>query len=165
MFLGHETTTAMIASSLVTLLSHPEQLQKLKQYPNLLGSAIDECLRYVGAAGSTSRVTVQDLELPKSGMKLKKGQPLLLEILASSHDPNVFENPETFDITRTTKTLAFGRGVHVCVGKPLALLELRVALRSLLKKFPNMKLPPNFKPEWTGNKTIHGLKNPTILLK
>jgi cytochrome P450 len=144
-FAGYETTVHLICNSVVTLLQHPDQLARLQADPALMEAAIEEVLRYHGPIEGTKpsyareEVTLHDVTIPKGSLVM----PLLG---AANHDERVFEHPEVFDITRSPNHhFGFGRGIHYCLGAPLARLETRVALTNLLDRYPNLRLA--VKPE------------------
>jgi cytochrome P450 len=136
---GHETTTNLIGNGTLALLSHPEQLSKLRANLDLLPSAISECLRYDSPVQLVRRIASQDLEIGEQ--KVQSGQNILIAIGSVNRDPEQFPNPDTFDITRSpNKHLAFGHGIHHCLGSSLAETEGQVALKTLLTRMPNLKL-------------------------
>jgi cytochrome P450 len=136
---GHETTTHLLGNGLLALLDSDSQIQKIKSQPDLIPSAIDEMARFDGSVPRSWRITKRDMEI--SGVLIPKGQ-LVLPILASANrDENEFTDPDEFRIDRDTrKHLAFGRGVHVCLGAPLARIEGQEIVKELLNQFPNIKL-------------------------
>ncbi|MFF0427833.1 cytochrome P450 [Streptomyces sp. NPDC004520] len=137
---GHETTVNLISNTVRNLLAHPEQLAALRADPDLLDGTIEESLRYDGPVETATfrvtreAVTVGDTVIPA-------GQSVIVGIGASDRDPVRFPAPDRFDIRRETKGhLAFGHGIHYCLGAPLARLEGRIALRTLLDRFPGLEL-------------------------
>ncbi|MFF0557685.1 cytochrome P450 [Streptomyces sp. NPDC004266] len=137
---GHETTVNLISNTVRNLLTHPEQLAALRADPGLLDGAIEESLRYDGPVETgTFRftrepVTIGDTVVPA-------GESVLVGIGALDRDPARFPEPDRFDIRRDTRGhLAFGHGIHYCLGAPLARLEGRIALRTLLDRFPGLEL-------------------------
>jgi len=136
---GHETTTHLLGNGLLALLDSDSQIQKIKSQPDLIPSAIDEMARFDGSVPRSWRITKRDMEI--LGVLIPKGQ-LVLPILASANrDENEFTDPDEFRIDRDTrKHLAFGRGVHVCLGAPLARIEGQEIVKELLNQFPNIKL-------------------------
>jgi cytochrome P450 len=137
---GYETTIHLITNSVVSLLLHPEQLARLRAEPELAGSAVEEVLRYNGPVQSTKPAyAVEDVTL--HGVTIPKGATVMPLIGAANHDPAIFEHPEVFDITRTpNRHLGFGQGIHYCLGAPLARMETRIALTTLLERNPNLRL-------------------------
>jgi cytochrome P450 len=136
---GHETTTNLIANGLLALLRHPEQMAALRKDPGLMGTAVEEMLRYDTSLQRNRRIVGEDIEL--GGMPLRTGQFVMQVIGAANRDPAVFAEPDRFDITRSPNPhIAFGRGIHFCLGAPLARIEAPIALAALLERFPRMHL-------------------------
>jgi cytochrome P450 PksS len=142
---GHETTVNLIANGTLALLEWPDELEKLRADGNLIKPAIEEMLRYNGPIENTlSRWAYEDTEL--GGQVIRRGDNVMATVLSANRDPDVFPDPDRFDITRTpNKHLAFGGGIHYCLGAPLARLEGAIAIEMLLKHFPNLSLavPPS----------------------
>lgn len=141
---GHETTVNLIGNGTRALLQHREQLEKLENDPSLLKPAIEELLRYDGPVEtSTSRFASEDIEI--GGQVIPKGEMVLVVIAAADRDPERFSDPDTLNIAREeNKHLAFGHGIRHCLGAPLARLEGRIAIGTLLRRMPNplLKVPP-----------------------
>jgi cytochrome P450 len=136
---GHETTVNLIGNGMVALMRHPDQLKKLQENPSLIGSAIDEVLRYDSSVQLARRVVMEDVEI--HGQTMRKGDMCTLMIGSANHDPAQFPDPEKFDITRTdNKYLSFGAGIHHCLGSSLAHAEGEIAITQLLTRLPNIKL-------------------------
>ncbi|MFF0479570.1 cytochrome P450 [Streptomyces sp. NPDC004284] len=137
---GHETTVNLISNTVRNLLTHPEQLAALRADPDLLDGVIEESLRYDGPVETaTFRVTREPVTFGDT--VIPAGQSVIVGIGASDRDPARFPDPDRFDIRRETKGhLAFGHGIHYCLGAPLARLEGRIALRTLLDRFPGLEL-------------------------
>jgi pimeloyl-[acyl-carrier protein] synthase len=153
---GHETTTNLLGNGFYTLLKHPAHLSHLRDNRELMPLAVEELLRFDPPVQRTARVALEDLEL--EGVKLKRGALAVAVIGAANRDPEVFENPDTLNITRRDNHhLSFGKGIHFCLGAPLARLEGGIAFNALLDKFPNPELIE--KPEWKTNTLIRGLKH------
>ncbi len=137
---GHETTTNLIANGLVTLARHAQQKQRLLRQPELISSAIEEILRYESSNQLGNRATTQAVDV--GGVLLAEGTSITLCIGAANRDPGQFSEPERFDVGRTpNRHLAFGSGIHQCVGMGLARLEGRVAISRFLARFPDYELP------------------------
>jgi cytochrome P450 PksS len=156
---GHETTVNLIANGTLTLLRHPDQMQKLKERPDLIESAIEEMLRFEGPVGASSmRWALEDVEW--HGVTIPAGDMVLASLLGADRDPAVFADPDTFDITRTpNRHIAFGHGIHFCLGAPLARLEGAIAIDTMLKRLPNLEL--NIDPEhiaWNETILLHSMK-------
>lgn len=137
---GHDTTVNQLGNSLLTLLRHPAELQRLVDDPTLIGSAIDELLRYSRLMAATlPRVTTEAVEL--DGVALEAGAAVLPILSAANRDPAVFPDPDRLDLSRDDAApVAMGHGPHYCLGAQLAKLELRVAITSVLKRFPGLRL-------------------------
>jgi pimeloyl-[acyl-carrier protein] synthase len=136
---GHETTTGLIGNGIAALLQHPDQLASLRRGKINLESAVEELLRYDSPIQRISRVALEDFEL--DGQTLKRGQWVWAMIGAANRDPDQFENPDVLDLARRpNRHLAFGYGVHFCLGAALARLEGCLAVGALLNTFPNLRL-------------------------
>jgi cytochrome P450 len=136
---GNDTTTNLIANGAVLLAEHPEQRRLLAEDPALLEGAIEEMLRYESPAQALPRRLLRDVEL--QGRKLRAGEQLFLLFGSANRDEREFEQPDRFDVRRRIKRhLAFGQGIHFCLGKSLARLEARVAFEELLARAPGYEL-------------------------
>jgi cytochrome P450 len=156
---GHETTLSLIANTLLLLLSHPDQLRLLQQNPGLLESAIEESLRFESPVARQPRLMKEDFEI--KGKTLKKGQMAFQMINSANRDPAYFSDPEKFDIQRQkNRHMAFGQGIHFCVGAALARTEAFVAVGTIIKRFPNLRLV-DAKPNWDvtkrNSRVLHSL--------
>jgi cytochrome P450 len=138
---GHVTTVNLIGNGVYALLTHPDQAEKLRQDPSLVPNAVEEILRYYGPAESTTARFVRE-EIELGGQTLAKGEPLLVLLAAADRDPARFTDPQTFDITRedANRHIAFGKGIHACLGAPLARVEGQIALETLFRRYPDVKL-------------------------
>lgn len=137
---GNLTTTDLIGNGVWLFLQHPEQLQALKQNPDLAANAVEEVLRYEAPVQATSRIVSEDREV--AGCPMKKSQPVFMSLAAANRDPSKFENPEAFDITaKRASHISFGGGAHICIGAPLARIEARRVYQKLFERYPNMTLP------------------------
>ena len=153
---GNETTTNLIGNGLLALLRHPDQLRRVWDDPALVGPAVEEMLRYDGPVQLTTRLAKVDLEV--HGTKIKQGEWVFLLLGAANRDPAQFHEPDRLDVTRTdNKHIAFGAGAHFCLGAPLARLEAQVALRTLRRCCPNLRLSGE-NPEYRNNFNLRGLK-------
>ena len=145
--IGNRTTTNMIGNGLLALLRHPEQMQLLRQRPDLLPDAVEELLRYDAPVHVDQRYCCEDTEV--AGRHIPSGSNVALLLGGANHDPDRFERPDEFDLTRPVKRhLSFGRGIHHCLGAPLARLQGRIAFEALLDRFVDIRLegrPPIFK--------------------
>lgn len=139
-FAGHETTSNLIATGTLMLLDHPEQLAKLKRDLSLVPAAVEELLRFNGPATIAGpRFAREDIEL--AGQQIKRGDVLFPVLLSANRDESLFTEPEELDIARAlNRHIAFGQGIHTCLGAPLARLEGDVAFTTLLKRMPDMHL-------------------------
>jgi cytochrome P450 len=138
---GHITTVNLIANGVFALLTHPDQADKLRADLSLTPNAVEEILRFYGPAESTTaRFARDDVEL--GGETIAKGEALLVLLAAADRDPTRFADPQTFDITRddANRHIAFGKGVHACLGAPLARLEGQIALETLFRRYPDLRL-------------------------
>jgi cytochrome P450 PksS len=137
---GFETTVHLISNGVLTLLNHPEERLRLQQNPDLAESAIEEILRYASPVQfSTPRVAEEDVTIGST--TIPRGALAAASLASANHDETRFSAPERFDITRDpNKHLAFGGGPHYCVGAPLARLEGRIALTTLFRRFPDLRL-------------------------
>lgn len=135
---GHETTSNMLCNTLLALHDHPQELACLKQNHALIPNAIEECLRYDSSVQLLYRTTLEELEV--AGQLIPPGTRFFLSLGAANHDPLVFTSPERVNIRRHEgRCLAFGGGIHHCMGYRLALAEMEVALEVLLTRLPEMR--------------------------
>ncbi|MEN9411736.1 MAG: hypothetical protein RIQ92_173, partial [Actinomycetota bacterium] len=154
---GHETTTHLLGNGLLALLSNPGAITELRANPELIPQAVDEMARFDGSVPRSWRITKKAMEI--SSVEIPAGQ-LVLPILASANrDPSIFEEPDLFNLHRDTrKHLAFGRGVHVCLGAPLARVEGQEILRELLHRFETITLAlPVEGLQWRRDIALRGL--------
>jgi cytochrome P450 len=136
---GHETTTSLIGNGIYLLLSHGDQWDCLKNDPSLLGSAIEEILRYESPVARQPRLMKADADL--AGKRINRGQMVFQMLNAANRDPACFTDPDTFDIGRQkNRHIAFGLGIHFCVGAVLSRTEGQVVFGTLLKRAPAMQL-------------------------
>lgn len=136
---GHDTTTNLIANGMLTLLGHPRELQLLKEQPELIGSAVEEFLRFESPVQLGNRLTTTDVEI--GGVKIPAGTNLHLGIGAANRDPDVYADPDRLDITRNPRNHhAFAGGIHLCAGLNVARLEARIAIPAVLERFPGLAL-------------------------
>lgn len=147
---GHETTVNLIGNGTLALLRAPEQLALLRRSPELVGPAVDEMLRFDGPVQITQRVVVEDMEVV--GCPVKAGDEIMLVLGAANRDPSVFSDPHRLDVTRDArKHVAFGGGIHHCLGAALARMEGEIAFRVLLERFGTIELAgtPTRRPTFT----------------
>jgi cytochrome P450 len=159
---GHETTTNLIGNGMLALLRNRDQWDQLTRDPSLIESAVVEILRYDPPVQWTSRVTGELIEL--NGQTIKAGEIILGSVGAANRDPDKFPDPDKFDIRRTgTRNLAFGSGIHYCLGAALARMEAEIAIGQLAARFPGMRLATN-RVKWMKGLTFRGaMKLPVVL--
>jgi cytochrome P450 len=156
---GHETTVNLIGNGMLALLQNPEQLQRLYREPELIGSAVEELLRFTNPVVQPSdRYAREDISL--HGQVIPRGSVVLPLVAAANRDEQAFPGADQLDLARTpNRHLAFGMGAHYCLGAPLARLEGRIALQALVQRFPRMRLAiPEQRLEWRGTIGLRGLK-------
>ena len=155
---GHETTVNLIGSGMLELLQHPDQIEKLRRDPSLSRLAIEELPRFTSPVFmSTERYTREDVII--QGVKISQGDMTLGVIGSANRDESVFESPDTLDITREeNKHLSFGHVIHFCLGAPLARLEAQIAINTLLRRMPELRLkvPPEAL-RWRPSLILRGL--------
>jgi len=136
---GHETTVNLISGGTLALLRHPDQLERFRTDPGVNRSAVEEMLRYVSPVQLTGRALTEPCEF--GGVAFNEGDFAMLLLASGNHDPEQFDGPESFDITRTPNNhLGFGFGIHHCLGAPLARMEAQVALGTLVRRAPDLAL-------------------------
>ncbi len=155
---GNETTTHLIDNGMLALLKNPEQVQLLRDDPSLIKSAVEELLRFTGPVQGTGRVLTEDVEIGGQAMKARETAFVLLG--AANHDPAKWgDDAHQLDVTRNpVDHVAFGDGIHFCLGSPLARVEAQIAISTLLERFPKLKLAVD-EPEWGGTFIIRGVKS------
>jgi cytochrome P450 len=155
---GNETTVHAVGLAMWRLFQHPDQLAALRSDPTLIASAVEELLRYqpIGSVGRR-RFATEDLEL--GGASIRCGDMVLVAIRSANRDDARFADPERFDVTRGRNPhLTFGQGAHYCLGAALARVELQVAVESLLRRFPTLRLAvPEDEVPWTTGTMVTGL--------
>ena len=154
---GNETTTNLIGNGVLALLQHPEQLAMLREDPSRIPAAVEELLRFDTPVQLDIRAVLEDCEM--QGVTLRRGDGAVLAIGAANRDPEVFDDPERLDVERARgSNISFGRGVHHCLGAPLARLEGRIALEVLLERFSSIRLLTN-RPAFRRGIVLRGLKS------
>jgi cytochrome P450 len=156
---GHETTVNLIGSGVLALLEHPAQMEKLRQDPSLIKPAVEELLRYTAPVFlSTERYAREDVIM--HGVTIPRGGMTLGVIGSANRDETVFASPDRLDITREpNKHLSFGYGIHFCLGAPLARMEAQIAINTLLKRAPNLRLKGSMESlRWRQSLILRGLE-------
>jgi cytochrome P450 len=152
---GQETTTNLIGNGLLALLRHPEQMERLRNDPALVPSAVEELLRYESPSQHTARLARDDVQL--GGRSIKRGQAVMAVMGAANRDPERFPDPDRLDLARAdNRHLAFGWAAHFCFGAPLARIEGQIAFSALLRRLPNLRLRPE-PVTWRSNLGLRGL--------
>jgi len=156
---GHETTVNLIGNGLLALHRNPDQLALLKANPSLITNAIEEFLRYDSSVQLTGRTTLEDVE-DLGGKRIPKGDTVLCLLGSANRDPAVYpDGPDQLDITRpNVKPLSFGGGIHFCLGAQLARIEAEIAINTLLRRIPSLRLDDAENPEWRPTFVLRGLK-------
>jgi cytochrome P450 len=153
---GHETTMNLIGNGLYALLRHPDQIERLREHPELMRSAIEEMLRYDSPVHLTARTALSEVEV--GGKTISKGGRAVVLLGAANRDPDVFDHPEELDVGRTENHhLAFSAGGHFCLGATLARLEAQIAFDGLLKRFDKIELTTE--PTYRNTITLRGLSS------
>jgi cytochrome P450 len=156
---GHETTVNLIGNGLLALYRNPDQLALLKANPSLITKAIEELLRYDSSVQMTGRVALEDID-DVGGRKIPKGESVLCLLGSANRDPAVYpDRPDRLDITRpNVKPLSFGGGIHHCLGAQLARIEAEIAIATLLRRLPQLRIDDLESPEWRPTFVLRGLR-------
>jgi cytochrome P450 len=156
---GHETTVNLIGNGLLALHRNPEQLALLKANPSLMSNAVEEFLRYDSSVQLTGRVALEDID-DLGGKKIPKGESVLCLLGSANRDPAVYpDRPDSLDVTRpNVRPLSFGGGIHHCLGAQLARIEAEIAISTLLRRLPELRLDDAADPEWRPTFVLRGLK-------
>ncbi|MER7083006.1 Cytochrome P450 [Saccharopolyspora kobensis] len=154
---GHETTANMLVLSVLALLRHPDQLDRLRRDPELADTAVEELLRWLSIVhNTTAKVVRRPVQI--AGQQVEAGDLVICSLPAANRDPELVERPDELDISRPApRHVAFGHGPHHCVGAPLARLQLRIALRLLFDRFPGLRLAAE--PEFRNGFLTYGLES------
>ena len=153
---GQETTTNLIGNGLLTLLRHPEQLERLRDEPALMPSAVEELLRYESPSQHTARLAPEDASL--GGKQIPKGAAVIAVMGAGNRDPERFPDPDRLDLDREdNRHLAFGWAAHFCFGAPLARMEGQIAFETLLAQIPGAVAGGGEEIRWRPNLGLRGL--------
>ncbi len=166
MFLaGHVTTVNLVGNGVVALLTHPDQLAKLKANPELMAKGVvEETLRYWGPVDFIGRrIAKEDVEV--GGTVIPAGEQTTVSLASANRDPERFANPDVFDITRAdaNRHVAFGKGIHVCLGAPLARVEGQVAFATLFRRFPELRLAVPVEEVHWGRSFLRGFARLPVL--
>ena len=154
---GHDTTTNLIGNSILALLRNPDELQKMREDPALITTAVEEFLRYESPLQRQTRVAQEDFEI--DGHCIHQGQTVLMIQGAANRDPEQFPEPDRLDICRQdNRHVAFGAGIHFCIGAQLARLEGQIAINTIVQRLPAIRLATP-SPEWRQNMSFRGLKS------
>lgn len=156
---GFETTMNLIGNSTLNLLRHPGEMERLRREPDLIVSAVEELLRFEGSLyTATPRWAAVDVDF--HGVRIRRGDRVFPMILSANRDEDRFEDPDRLDLGRGDgRHLGFGRGIHFCLGAPLARLEAQIALNALLRRFSSLRLDGDEKDlEWVESPLFHGLE-------
>jgi cytochrome P450 len=156
---GHETTVNLIGNGLLALHRNPDQLALLKANPALITNSIEEFLRYDSSVQLTGRVALEDID-DLGGKRIPKGESVLCLLGSANRDPAVYpDRPDRLDITRpNVRPLSFGGGIHFCLGAQLARIEAEVAIATLLRRLPDLRLDDAENPDWRPTFVLRGLK-------
>jgi cytochrome P450 len=162
LFAGHETTTNLIGNGVLALLRNPQELARLRSNPSLIGSAVEELLRYDSPTQATFRSVADDFDM--AGQRLRRGDPVLLMLGSANRDPGEFRDPDRLDIARSpNRHLAFSQGIHFCLGAPLARLEGQIAIGRIFERFPRARLT-DAELVWRPNVFLRGLQSLPIAI-
>lgn len=157
---GNGTTTALIGNTVFLLLTHPDQFERIQQDHSLIANAVEESLRFESPLPGDRRIATTGTTL--GGIEIEEGDRVLAVLASANRDEEQFLKPDSFDASRVftaNQHAAFGRGVHFCLGAPVARLETRIAIEELLDRIPNPRLSTDFTPEWHSISTHRGLVN------
>jgi len=162
LFAGHETTRNLIGNGMYTLLKNPQQAAELREKPEMIRSAVEELLRFESPVQFTARVLKEDIEV--CGQRIPKGWTILCMLGAANRDPKQFKEPNQLNLGRlNNQHLAFGAGLHFCIGAQLARLEGQLAILNLVQRFPEMKLAGP-RPEWASTFGLRGLNSLPVIM-
>ena len=154
-FAGHETTTNLIGNGILALLQNPDQLERLRQQPTLIESAVEEIIRYTGPVQAVGRFALESFQIGEK--QITKGDRLSLNIAAANRDPAQFTDPDRFDIERNEgRHLGFGFSIHFCLGAALARMEGQAVIGAVARRMPELRLEqPEL--EWRSHPVLRGL--------
>ena len=153
---GEETTVNTIGNGILALLRHPEQMETLKREPTIIQNAVEEILRYDSPVQTTMRIAIDNIEI--GNRTIQTGEKIILCLGSANRDPAQFPNPDQLNLNRCENNhLAFGDGIHYCLGAALARTQAQIAINTLVQQFPDLKLASD-KLEWRKNMVLRGLK-------
>ena len=155
---GNLTTTDLIGNGVRLLLTHPDELAKLRADPGIVNAVVEEVLRFEPPVDITGRLAPGPMEA--GGCPMRQGQSMLFSLRGANRDPEVYDDPHRFDVSRKHRPhVAFGGGAHICIGAPLARLEAQVALVRIFERFPHLRLAdPGTPPVWRTLPFFRGLE-------
>ncbi|WP_043621696.1 cytochrome P450 [Nonomuraea candida] len=158
LFAGHETTSNMLSLGTLALLRHPEQLALLRKEPERIDATVEELLRWLSIVNSgTTKIATTDVEI--GGKEIKAGELVICSLPAANRDPSLLPDADAFDLTRGAPGhLAFGHGIHHCLGAPLARMEMRIAFPALLRRFPDLRVTDT-PPQFRSSSIVYGLSS------
>jgi cytochrome P450 len=162
---GHETTVNLIGNGILALIEHPDQMERLRNEPALIKPAIEELLRYDGPLETaTERYAREDVTI--AGVTIPRGEKMFAVLASANRDESQFDRPDALDLAREpNRHLAFGLGVHYCLGAPLARLEGQIAINTLLRRVSDVRLAlPRNALKWRPGLVLHGLKSLPLLI-
>jgi cytochrome P450 len=155
---GHETTVNLIGNGLLALYRNPDQLRLLRSNPSLITNAVEELLRYDSSVQLTARTALETVGV--GGTEVAKGETILCLLGAANRDPAVYPEPDRLDITRpNVRPLSFGGGIHFCLGAQLARIEAEVAIGTLLRRIPSLRLDDPEHVDWRPTFVLRGLRS------
>jgi cytochrome P450 len=155
---GHETTVNLIGNGLLALHRNPGELRRLQDDPSLVSNAVEELLRYDSSVQVTGRVALEDVAVGSTAVL--KGDGVLCLLGAANRDPAVYPEPDRLDVTRRNiRPLSFGGGIHFCLGAQLARIEAEIAISTLLRRLPSLRLDDADHPEWRPAFVLRGLQS------
>ena len=161
---GHDTTAGLIGNALLALLHHPDQLARLRADPSLMPNAVEEFLRYDSSVQLASRVALEDLTL--GDKMLAEGTTVACVLASANRDPEAYDEPDRLDVARPDiRVVAFGGGIHHCIGAQLARLEGEIAIGGIIRRFPNLALDERDQPVWRTSITLRALTRLPVRLR
>jgi cytochrome P450 len=159
---GHITTTMLLGNTVLSLDAHPEEFARVRADRSTVPAAIEESLRFLSPFATLARATTTEVEV--SGRRIPADNLMLVWVAAANRDPRHFENPGVFDPSRKPNAhVAFGRGIHFCIGAPLARLEGRIALNILFDRYPGLRTDPARPPEFIPSPNMTGVRKLPLL--